>query len=347
MAQTTQSVGSAKVGWRVFAEPWAVTFQHVHDAMRGKFGSLAIEQIRRGLVNRVGAGTRYVGTLERLLYRPADTATQTGEKFRLEFRGIEGRKLTSVEFSRLATLFDSKAGYSFRYKGFHVADPALAAQTYDLIFLARTKRTTKQGTNDVYRMAVIPKRWDRTAWLLELDTRTGYPLYAGGYAMDTAHRVTLMSEVIVTSFLTGVRMPNADDPSWWRSIKKIETTPTALGALKKALIKSKAFVAPSLTELPAGFQLHSAEVHKEPFRGDLLAVLIYTDGIDNLFVMERNVPVIARAAEDTINYLNVDGVTHCAFTHRGVSFDVIGRNDRDAVRRASVGIYRRAIRVLR
>jgi hypothetical protein len=157
--------------------------------------------------------------------------------------------------------------------------------------------------------------------------------------------ITLQSEVIVTSFLSGVRVPNAT--IWWSPLKKIEVTATVLETLKKALPQSKAYVEPSLAELPGGFHLAGSEVHQEPLKGKFLAVLRYTDGVDHLFVTERNVPLTARAAEDSIYYLVVDGVTRCAFTHRGVSFDVIGRNDRDAVQNASRGIYRRAIRVLK
>lgn len=329
-------------GTVAFAQPWNVSLQHIHDAMTGKSGAYALEQIRRGYETGTSTGTRYVGTMEHLLYQPADTTSKTGEKFRLQFRGIEGRNLTSGEFTNLSTLFAGKAGFTFRYKGFHVADPVLAAKTYDLIFLTTTKRSTKQGTFDVYRVAVIPKRWDRTAWLLELDTRTGYPLYAGEYSLGP-NGIKLQSEVIVTSYLMGFRAPNA---SWWSPLKGIQTTPTALDAVKKALTKSTTFVTPAQAELPGGFQLAGAEVHTDPFGGGRLAVLRYTDGVDHLFVTERNVPV-TRRGEDSIKFLHVDGVIRCAFTHRGVSFDVVGRDGLDSVRRASVGIYARAIRVLK
>ena len=39
-------LASATLGPRPFAQPWGVTFQHIQDAMRGKFGTYAVEQIR-------------------------------------------------------------------------------------------------------------------------------------------------------------------------------------------------------------------------------------------------------------------------------------------------------------
>ena len=153
-----------------FAPPWGIEFRHIQSAMegRGEIGSYAVEQHRHEIdpINQ-----KWVVTREHLLFRPAD---QDPAQFKLDFRGIEGRRLTSVEFARLSTLFEGKAGYTFHYKGFRVADSALAAKTYDLVFLTQTTRATREGNLPVYRVAVVPKKWDRAGWVLELELRTGY-----------------------------------------------------------------------------------------------------------------------------------------------------------------------------
>lgn len=333
---------------RVFAQPWEVTFAHIQAALEGNSGAYFAEQIRRELVKQKSnvPGLKFEGILERLTYRPADPKSKTTDRFKLEFCGIEGRRLTGTEFAKKAALFANRSGFTFRNKGFHVVDAAWAAKEYDLVFVARDKRSTQQGIREVYRMAAIPKRWDRTGWILELDTATGYPIYMGEYALN-AHSIDLQSQLIVTSFLTGVRVPDAKDKSWWAPTKVIESMASAYAAVKKALTKSTKYVVPQLSELPRGFRLEKSEVHTDPITGELVALLSFTDGVDRVFVTQQNVQMQARGFEDTIWILDEKGLAQCGFSHHGVSFRVVGRSVRGVVRRISAEIFSRAVVILK
>jgi hypothetical protein len=341
-----QSVGGSQASPRVFAQPQDVSFAHIQAAMEGKFGAYYVEQTRRAITSKPGQPVKFEGVLEQLTFRPADPVAKAAARFKLSFYGIEGRTLKGNDFARRAALFGNQAGFTFQHRGFHVVDAALAAKQYDLMFLARETRSTRQGVRDVYRMAVIPKRWDRTGWILLLDTATGYPVYMGEYALGS-NAIDLRSELFATYFLSGVRVPDAKDKSWWAPIKGIEAMASAGAAVKKALTKSTKYVLPMLSELPGGFRLETSEVHTDPYSGDRSALLGFTDGVDRIFVTERNVPLKKRGREDTIWYRDEKGLTQCGFSHHGVAFRVVGRSVRDTVRKLSLGVFRRAVAVLK
>lgn len=339
-AQQAAPVGGA-VG--PFAPPWGVTFQKIKDAMESTLGGLAVEQVRR--VRRVDGKTKtvsYPGTLERLKYRPA---TRTNDsKFQLMFAGVEGRTLSSAQRSQYRVAFDRQAAFKFKFQGFRISDASQADGVYSLVFLAYGRRTTKQGARIVYRMAVLPKRWDRSLWLIELDMVTGYPLYAGQYSRFGNGRRELAAELIVTSMRTGMRFPNST--GWWAPTLGVQRVATEMVALKSALQSSRAYVS-TRRLVPMSYRSLHYEVHTDPYKGNKHALLIYTDGVDHFFVRQRNVPMATRGADDSVAYLDRDGITQCLFSHKDVEFLVVGRTDGTRVRDLSAGIFSRAIDVLK
>ena len=54
-----------------------------------------------------------------------------------------------------------------------------------------------------------------------------------------------------------------------------------------------------------------------------------------------------RGVEDTIWFLNEKGLTQCGFSHHGVRFRLVGRSVRGVVRRISVGMFSRAVVILK
>ena len=350
VATLAPAQGVAPVHGKSFALPWNVSFEHIRAAMDNEFGTCFIEQTRRQRVRvRPNAKTPqygYQGTLERLLYRGADPVRKIGSRFRLEFRGLEGQKLSKSQFDIKAREFQRLNSYKFRYQGFRVAVATLAAKVYDLVFLTHATRTVKEGNRSVYRMAVLPKKWDRTAWILELDTQTGYPLYSGEYSLDVNLAPVLQSELIVTSFIPGARVPDATDPGWWTPSKNMQVATGATAALKIALTASTKYVLPRRSDLPSGFEFQQGQVHTDPYKGTRKALLRYSDGIDHVWIQQRNIKLVPRQNEDTIARLTEKGMTRCLFNHGGVEFLVLGRANRETMRYLAAGLFSHAIQVL-
>lgn len=326
-----------------FSSVATVTFQKIKDAMEIKLGGLVIEQIRR--VRHVDPRTKAIsfpGTQELLKYRPPNKVRDS--KFLLTFLGLEGKTLSSGERARLTADFNRQAAYRFNFLGFRISDAAQADSVYTLRFLAYGLRTTKEGVRIVYRMVVLPKKGDRSVWLLELDMMTGYPLYAGEYSRFGHGRRELATELIVTSMRTGMRFPYGT--KWWAPSLTVQNVSTELAALKTALKTSQVYVA-TRRHVPSSFLGVRYQVHTDPYKGKTHALLTYTDGIDHIFIRQRNVPKVTRGADDSIAYLDLDGVTQCVFTHKNVQFMVIGRSYKFRVQDISADMFTRAIDVLK
>jgi hypothetical protein len=324
-------VGSAAVpGTASFAPPHAVTFQRIKDAMEVDLGTYYVEQIRRERaepapgpnLSSTEASPGFVGTVERLIFEAAGPGQPA--RFALSFVGREGKTLSPREQQVAAAEHRTRAAYH-------------------LVFLAHGRRQIQQGLREVYRMVVLPKAWDRSAWLLELDRATGFPLYQGTYAIGANAAAELVSELVVTSFLPGVRIPNGT--TWWEPVRAVETLATAQAALAKALPSHSTHVIPGKAAVPAGFELARTDLLTDPYTpGMSSAVLRYTDGIDFFFVSQEAASTPARGNEDTILFYSGSGVMQCRFEHGGVRYLVMGRNHQDSVREASKAIFATAIR---
>ena len=336
-----------------FAQPWNVSFSHVRDAMT--FGSFYIEQVRRQRQELPGAEIpggevqfSYAGIKERLLHRGADPMVESDVgDFRLEFVDTVGQALQGSEWEAAQRRFRQEAGFTHLHRSFHIVDPDRASQVYDLVFLAHDTRVTQEGSRDVYRMAVIPKDWDRTGWLLELDRTTGYPLFAAEYSVGPGYNFVLESELVVTSFVPNAVLPPVGDPDWWAPTMGVVHTQEAAGAIERVLDEDRPHAVPE--SLPVGFDLHESVVHTDPYFGAKTAVLTYTDGVDVLFVTQRQEPVVPRRGDDVISFLAKSGMTICSFHHSGVNYQVVGRSNQtqSAVRRVSKELFGRSIQATR
>ena len=336
-----------------FAQPWDVSFAHIQDSM--KFGTYYIEQARRqrqelpaGEIPTDGAQASYGGILERLMLRGADRAVETDDgDFRLEFVDAAGQGLQGSAWDAAERRFRREVGFTHLHRSFHIVDAEKAAQVYDLVFLAHDTRVTQEGSRAVYRVAVIPKNWDRTGWLLELDRTTGYPLFAAEYSVGPEYHFVLESELIVTSFVPGAVLPPAGHPDWWAPTMGIEQTQDPADAIELALDEQRPRALPEA--LPAGFQLFESVVHTDPYFGVKTAVLTYTDGVDVLFVTQRQEPVVPRKGDDVISFLAKSSMTICSFHHSGVNYQVVGRSNQTqaVVRHVSAALFGRSIRATR
>jgi hypothetical protein len=173
--------------------------------------------------------------------------------------------------------------------------------------------------------------------------RTGYPLYSGQYSRLESGRRVLASELVITSLRAGMRFSKAT--KWWAPSLGVQHATTEMGALKQALRSSKAYVSPRQF-VSADYHALRYEIHTDPYKGTKHALSIYSDGLDYFFVRQRNIPLVARGADDSVAYLDVDGITQCLFSHKGVEFLVVGRMDGLRVRTLSADIFSGAISTL-
>ncbi|MHC4851945.1 MAG: hypothetical protein ACYTF5_08000, partial [Planctomycetota bacterium] len=251
--KTSAKGTSAGQPMKPFALPSQITFQHIKDAMERR--TYDIRQVRRvqeqvplwqrttlptapPVVGSSGTTktTRWIGTKEALLHQEA--GSNTAERFQLTFLGIEGKQPTAYELIQRKKTFAGTAGFLFRYQSFRVHDVAQASRNYIIYYLGKTQRIGRA----TYRVAVLPKRWDRSAWLLDLDIATGYPLYRAEYTLD----IVLRAEVEVTSFQPDVRVPNGLT-SWWTPTNGVVEYTDAAKALSQVLPKLSVQVVPGAT----------------------------------------------------------------------------------------------------
>lgn len=338
------SAQSGTVGQRLALLPQDISFGHIQRAMEVNGGSYYVEQIRRR--RDAAQGGALVGQLEQLLFLAA-SGTQ-GARFMLEFTGVEGRQLSSTEFKLARARFERREAYTFFHGGFRVSDAARAEQAYQLVYLATDRRVTREDPSGrkIYRFVVLPHSWDRSAWVIELDAVTCYPLYSASYSLDSAFQVSLQSELVVTSYIPGVRVPNASQRPWWSPIKQVSQESAASAALSKALPNKRGHVLPSQSALPFGFALSESKVLTDTLTGEKSAVLAYSDGLETLFVHERSTKFTKRGASDEMAIFSREGLTQMIFKHHGVEFMVMGRLSQDRVREISVSMFSDAIRKL-
>lgn len=318
-----------------FAWPWEVSLEHVRAAMAG--ANYEIEQIRRVLdrsdPRRIAS---WIRIRERLLH-VAETA-RSPEQFQLEMLGIENQSLTPFELQLRAARFAQRSDFIFHYQSFRVADSELAAKNYALTLFGIATRIGQP----VYQVAVTSKVGARSAWYLELSLDTGYPLYRAEY--DVHGR--LVGEVEVTKYQAGlVQSGGADAIVPGRVVGsggEVFATPTeavaALGLSTKGV--------PAEGVMPPGYEPFSSRVVTNPLNGRKKAVLIYSDGIDQVIVQVGEEQDNVLRGEGHIVGVHQDavGVTQCLFAHARVQYVVIGRGADEPVREVAHRLYSQVVR---
>lgn len=293
-----------------FAWPWEISFDLLDQAMSRK--SYRVTQIRR-VLDRQTPGvqpTTWIEVIERLSHLAA-TAT-TPEAFDLQFVGVPGLTMTPSQLQFRARQFQQVSGFLYHFQSFRVFDAMRASSNYKISFLGLSARIERP----VYVLAIYSTLGQRSGWLVEADIETGYPLYCGEY--DLTNR--LVGELVVETFDPAYAGPlslNQELPGTQRFADPVS-------ALRSAGIAENA--APAPVVLPAGYSIGSAKTIIDPFSGAKRVVLIYSDGIDQIFVVIKKDQRASLAEGHTVAYYrDAAGTTQCSFVDRGVEFLVVGR----------------------
>ena len=307
-----------------FSWPWEVSFERVQRAMSAE--TFRSRQVRRALV--VGANSsRWVGVQEELVH--AGSTTSGGERFSLTMTGVEGKTLSEPDLARRQHEFSRQAGSIHEYQSFRVVDSAAAASNYRLSFLGLGRRAHRV----TYRFATYAIRGDRSAWILDLDMITGYPLYCGEY--DLAGQ--LVSELEVTEFQPLKAVPTT--VTWWKphmTVTEFAKRPTSAGSLGVPGAS-----VPASSTLPAGFDFELSRIVEDPLTGAKQSVLVYTDGVDRLFVVQSKSPQneLLRNGGHAVGVFQSQGMTQCLFVHRGVSRLLVGRGHAGPLKLVAQAFY--------
>ncbi|MEM7199864.1 MAG: hypothetical protein AAF628_06335 [Planctomycetota bacterium] len=317
-----QEPGARAAEREAFAWPWEINFHAISKAMVER--DYQVTQVRRIIdrsqPDRLGEWI----TLRECLTHAAEAGPHS-KAFQLEYLGTEGKQLAADELARRTREFDRIAGFLYHFQGFRVFDADLAERNYELAFAGVGQRLDRS----VYVVTVTPRHNDRSRWLLELDVRTGYPLYRGEY--DEADR--LMAEVEVTEFAASV----PDDLEPFRERYGVERHPDA-GTAAKAIGLDSASV-PGTDLLPPGFEMGSSRVLTDPLSGDRRAVVIYSDGVEQLFLRLEPSPSWTIGEGHTFaKQRGPTGEVQGSFVHKGVGYLMVGREE-TTVREALLKLY--------
>lgn len=300
----------------------AVTFEDIARAENTL--QVHIEQVRR--VRETGtSGREWIAIREQLLIAPdPQTADQ---RFELGFLGIEGEPASPTELARRQQLYRRYAGYLHLYGSLRIDDPALAARNYVLLHLDDRVRLGRP----THRVALLPRRIGRSAWILEVDVETSYPLFRAEFDASGV----LASSLEVTHF-EQIDTLALDDVDWWkpsRIVEEFETVEPAAQSLSAAQL-----TIPETGELPAGYELFDVRIVREDLRPEASLVLTYSDGIDDIFVIETvNAPApslpapTASGSAYAIFVYQDQNVAQLMFHTNSVTTLVIGRSGQFAL----------------
>ncbi len=332
-AQSTQVVGTASVkSGGLFAMPWEIDFQRLQDAW--DHSNFELTQVRRVLDHRRSTRGRagMVGVREKLIHGADQPGNPGG--FRLEFLGPEGRKLPPALFRQRRRVHDAESGFLYDYQSFRVVDAVKAEKNYHIWFVGGKRRFGRLA----YVLAVLPKLPGRSAWLLELDALSGVPLYRGEFSSQ-GH---LVAEVVVKSFrLASSASSLKPKKGWWRSpvgIKEFVSPAACLSALGK--VKT---VVPSVSVFPSGYEFHTTHTNTHLFTGEKKAVIVYSDGIDQMFSWQGATKDLPLPGGHTISVYQDEGITQATFIHAGVFYCVSGRGTGGPTRETTKRLYEQAV----
>jgi hypothetical protein len=317
-----------------FAPVHAISLEHVARAMTDLDHSLLqVRRVRDRFRGEVHVGG-WVGVRE--LQRQQAATSSKPARFGLEFLGFEHRPIGEAERRALDASYSPEAEFLIRFQSFFVSDVKRAASHYRLHYVGEAVRAQRPA----YRVAAVSIDALRPSWLLDLDFATGYPLYRGEFTPAGE----LVAEVEVLAAVLGTKLPFPDGPWWWRPRSEIVEfhdgrTAAAAARLDKAVVPPDAVFA-------GGYAFQAARVVTEPITGERRLVLVYGDGIDQIFVVQRATGHVPGAGH-TIAHYRSSGITHCQFVHAGVEFLLCGRATGDALKAAARNLYRQALHEVR
>lgn len=295
-------------------------------------------QIRRSL----DAGGRLIEVRERLTVQGSGVPDSP---FQLEFVDVVGAVLSPAERQNWQNTYARHASLLFHHGGFAVHDPALADANYTLHDFGLTRRANREAR----RAVVFPRRFDKALWVVDVDTETGIPLYAGEY--DSALR--LVGEVEVVTFAFGAQVPQL--AAGWNWVPRNQVDVYATPQLAMQQMQPGFVVAPALASVLTEYAVHRAQVTTNRLNGDRSLVIGYSDGIDEFFVIQganlsdplanspSRMPGLAQTKPHTIATYDDPALRVYVFHEKGTTFQIAGSGTLARLKVAAYELCRQAI----
>lgn len=202
--------------------------------------------------------------------------------FKLDFVDLVGSGAPDATVrTKWNEIYRSNAGLLHMHGGFHVTDPVLAQQNYQIFDFGRAQRLGR----DVRRVVVFPLRADKPIWLLDLDVVTGVTLYAAEFDSQLRLIGELETTALVVSSSMQLDRRRSMVPVWsWRPKMIVSRVATIQDAT--ALYGGAAPTQPAIGGVVGEYRQHLVQVTEDPVNGDKTLVLGYTDGVDEFFVLQ-------------------------------------------------------------
>lgn len=261
--------------------------------------------------------------------------------YELTYLGVEGEQPGSPLWQQWAQNYTRFASLYHQHGGFRVRNLPAAQSNYTVHNFGQITRAGRSAC----RIVVLPNRFDKAVWLVDVDATTFLPLYAAEY--DSQLR--LLSEVEVVTFSTAVQLTNPRTPS-------MTVTPYQDFAAAEQAIGGKGLVEPQTGPL-SEYVLSRIHGTDNPLNGRHSMVLTYTDGIDECFVIESpGVPEyfaglpsqIGSGLDDasgnhTIARYRDPSMSVLLFWYDGVGFQIAGRGSLRRLDEFAKTIYAKAV----
>ena len=262
-------------------------------------------------------------------------------RYRLELLRLTAQNLTNDQLDQRRKEYEGRAEFIHLFQSFRVHDVQQAEANYR-IYPIDVDEPTRLG-RPILRVVVYPLRWDRSIWILDVDTETGYPLYSAEYN----NRGQRLSVLIVTEFNPGKGVVT-EDTRWKPTMTvvrydSVEAARQALGDRCRHMIDADA------NDLPPGYKRSVTQTVEDHVTGNMNYVNFFTDGIDNVFLVQTS------GAENPLKPLREDGA-HTVFEYRDlnvaqyvfyqndVRFMIVGRSALRGLQSAVESMYRKAIK---
>lgn len=297
-----------------------------------------VEQTRTLELQRAGQARRFVRVKETFL--GLGSAGPTGEpsepSFVLRDVSIPSAVPGSLEQAEFLRLYARSSGFIFHHQGFAIRNVDAAESNYHWVPLQVSQRLGRP----VQQLLILPKEMNRSVWYLEVDQATLYPLLSVEYtpAGVPIHAVQL------TAFTPKTSVSTADLNNAWSPW--MDKNPALSGQPVQTLGPSMA--REGRLSIPAGYVQHRRHVSADPFNGEQSFVVGFTDGIDEMFVVQTHSesapfagsPIGSQPNTHEIVRFREQGLVEEGFVWHGLRVSVIGRGTQGALPELTQSAFR-------
>jgi hypothetical protein len=255
-------------------------------------------------------------------------------RLRLRLLRVEGMNLDAAEIARRNREYESHARFLHDYRDFHVSDWQLATTNYTVDTRPGTIQVGQLGRVNVEIHTVRPRGGQKSSHELAVQPESGLILRSREF--DVRSRLVLEISVQMLQVDEQAQLPS-DPQQYWRPVMEVKVH-RDVQAAKVSLNPNLDLRIPDARALPKGYVLTEVRTTRQPLSNLEVLVLEYTDGIDNLHVVQGRMTVLSSGAAPVLPeppstpllgdviYRYREGVhSQCMAVRGGITYLVVGR----------------------